>query len=175
MAKTSDKIQLSRGSISMSQAEFASAIGVSEAAVQHWEQGRAKPYPKTLRKISELTGKPLEWFSNDPVAEESTPEYKATPKALPEGGPLSASVLAQMLLKQQDLLAEQQAMMERQRQDVARLTEVLARQQEMLFKQQEAFLSDRFPKRSISEEVSLLLEEKLAVMRELAKSQGESK
>lgn len=64
MAELSEKIQSLRAELGMSQTEFGSAIGVTPSAVQQWEQGRAKPYPKTLRKISEVTGKPLEWFTD---------------------------------------------------------------------------------------------------------------
>jgi hypothetical protein len=35
------------------------------SAVKKWEQCQSEPYPRTLEKISEVTGKPVEWFKKD--------------------------------------------------------------------------------------------------------------
>jgi DNA-binding XRE family transcriptional regulator len=44
----------------MNQAEFGKAIGVSSATIYNWESGNTEPSLSQLRKISEITGVPID-------------------------------------------------------------------------------------------------------------------
>lgn len=62
-----DRIKRVRRNLSLTQEEFAAAIGVTARAVQRWEAGHA-PGPKQLRRIAELAEKPVAWFYEDEEA-----------------------------------------------------------------------------------------------------------
>jgi transcriptional regulator with XRE-family HTH domain len=49
----------------MSQGKLARALGVSDRAVQNWEQGRRLPRLDSIAQLSEVTGKPISWFFGD--------------------------------------------------------------------------------------------------------------
>lgn len=44
----------------MNQAQWAQAIGASKASIYNWENGKADPSVSTIRKISELSGIPMD-------------------------------------------------------------------------------------------------------------------
>lgn len=91
--KLSDRIRIAREEMKLTQEEFAANIGMTRSAVQKWEQGQADPYPKTLRKISEVTGKPLEWFGQVGTTKvlEHTRPSNADASSLPRTAPLPPS------------------------------------------------------------------------------------
>lgn len=62
------KILQARKGLSLSQQEFADSLGASLRAVQFWESGTHEPRPQTLRKISELSGRPIAWFFDEVAA-----------------------------------------------------------------------------------------------------------
>lgn len=52
-----------RTNAGMSQSEWANALGVSLATVTSWEKGKTSPTLKVLRKMSKLSGLPIDVFS----------------------------------------------------------------------------------------------------------------
>lgn len=58
-----EKIKQARKEAGLSQQELSEAIGIQQAQVSKWETGKAVPYTSTLAKISEATGKPVNWFT----------------------------------------------------------------------------------------------------------------
>lgn len=46
----------------MNQKEWASALGVSNATVINWEKGNTEPSLSVLRKMSELSGIPMDFI-----------------------------------------------------------------------------------------------------------------
>lgn len=123
-----------RGFLGISQEEFGSMIGVTGSAVVQWEKGKATPYPKTLKKISEVSGKSLDWLKGK---EDGPVEVAngASPLQISESeDPITQQFLLKMLSRQQEnmdrltgLMVAQQDTIEAQRQDTARLTEALVR------------------------------------------------
>lgn len=53
-------IKACRANTGMTQTEFAKAIGVNETTVLNWEKGRTFPRLPELKKISDLSGVPLQ-------------------------------------------------------------------------------------------------------------------
>lgn len=53
-------IRSCRANANMTQQEFADAIGVSKATVINWEQGKTFPRLNEVKKISDLSGVPLQ-------------------------------------------------------------------------------------------------------------------
>lgn len=49
-----------RTNAGMNQSEWAKKLGVSDKTVWNWEAGKAEPTLNNLRKISELSGIPLD-------------------------------------------------------------------------------------------------------------------
>ena len=49
-----DRLRLLRKALGLSQAEFASKLGVKQRAISHWERGDTEPSFKTLQRISEI-------------------------------------------------------------------------------------------------------------------------
>ena len=49
-----------RTNAGMSQSEWAKELGVSEKTIWNWETGKSEPTLNNLRKISELSGIPLD-------------------------------------------------------------------------------------------------------------------
>lgn len=56
------RIREARKELGMSQNKLARALEVSDRAVQNWEQGRRSPRTYLLKRLSEVTGKPIAWF-----------------------------------------------------------------------------------------------------------------
>lgn len=56
------RIKAARKRASMSQREFAKAVGVSYGLVGQWESHLKKPGRETLRKVAEVTLSSMEWF-----------------------------------------------------------------------------------------------------------------
>ncbi len=67
-----EAIKAARVGAGLTQEELAQRLGMTGAAVQSWESGRAFPRPKVLTKISELTKKPPSFFTGRP--EDDLPE-----------------------------------------------------------------------------------------------------
>lgn len=61
----------------LSQEELARNLGLSTSAVRKWESGAGSPYPKTLKKIAEVTGKPISFFTGRPE-DDPAPEPERT-------------------------------------------------------------------------------------------------
>lgn len=51
-----------RANTKMNQKQFAKALGVSEATIKNWERGKTSPKSEHLRKISQLTGVPMDYI-----------------------------------------------------------------------------------------------------------------
>jgi len=64
------KIKIARKEAGLSQKQLASLVGVSDKAVSAYEVGRAQPPVETLREISNVTYKPVNYFVDEAVAEE---------------------------------------------------------------------------------------------------------
>ena len=47
----------------MTQADFAKAVEVSPATVYNWEAGKSEPSLSELRKISEVSGIPMDYIA----------------------------------------------------------------------------------------------------------------
>ena len=60
--KIGSKIRGARAECGMTQAELATAIGCSSATVANWEKGKTGVKVDSLKKISEVTEKSLEYF-----------------------------------------------------------------------------------------------------------------
>ena len=55
-------IKAARVNSEMNQIEFAREIGVSSATVTNWERGKTEPDASQLRKISEISGIPMDFI-----------------------------------------------------------------------------------------------------------------
>ena len=55
-------IKAARVNSEMNQSEFAREIGVSLATVTNWERGKTEPDASQLRKISEISGIPMDFI-----------------------------------------------------------------------------------------------------------------
>jgi transcriptional regulator with XRE-family HTH domain len=64
------KIKIARKQAGLSQKQLASMLGVSDKAVSAYEVGRAHPPVDTLREISNVTYKPVNYFVDIAEAEE---------------------------------------------------------------------------------------------------------
>jgi transcriptional regulator with XRE-family HTH domain len=56
------KIQAAREEKRLSQEQLASAIGCSQSALSNYEKGKRRIYLSQLEKLSEVLGKPMEYF-----------------------------------------------------------------------------------------------------------------
>lgn len=56
------KLAACRINANMNQAEFADALGVDRSTVANWECGKTEPNVTQLRKISELSGIPMDFI-----------------------------------------------------------------------------------------------------------------
>lgn len=65
MEKLGYKIRHARRSANLSQKQLGNKLELSEMAVSAYETGRAIPPLPTLRKISEETGFPLQYFTEE--------------------------------------------------------------------------------------------------------------
>ena len=58
-----NRIKVVRTDLNLTMDEFAKRIGVSgKSTVNEWEKGRSKPNKNAMKKISEISNVPLEWF-----------------------------------------------------------------------------------------------------------------
>ncbi len=62
------KIKQARVEAALSQKELASSLKLSDRSISAYEQGRALPPLDTLREISELTHKSMNYFLDDDIA-----------------------------------------------------------------------------------------------------------
>ena len=56
------KLSACRANADMNQSEFAEAIGVDRSTVANWEAAKSEPNVTQLRKISELSGIPMDFI-----------------------------------------------------------------------------------------------------------------
>ena len=73
-SKVRIKIVACRANADMNQIEFADALGVDRSTIANWEAGNTEPNVTQLRKISELSGIPMDFIF---VPEKS---YKIRPR-----------------------------------------------------------------------------------------------
>lgn len=65
------RIKKARADAGLNQVEFAKEIGKANSTVAMYELGQSEPTASTLKRISEVTNKPVLWFiSSDPASEE---------------------------------------------------------------------------------------------------------
>lgn len=64
----SERIKQARAEAGLTQQQMATALEMTASAVQKWESGGAFPRLKVLKKICEITGKPLEYFGDSATA-----------------------------------------------------------------------------------------------------------
>jgi transcriptional regulator with XRE-family HTH domain len=157
----SQQIRTAREKLAQTQIEFASNIGVALSSVTNWEAGKGTPRRKTLEKISEVTHKPISWFTgnrDDDLPELESFEYDdghSTGSSAPAragGAPRSPfrepvprqsgaatedrmARFEEMIFRQQDTIARQAEMMAAQQVETGRLTTLLERQQAELSRQ----------------------------------------
>lgn len=62
MANFTVTIAAARVNAGMNQQEFADKIGVSKSTIFNWEQGVSEPTASQLRKLSEVTGIPMDYI-----------------------------------------------------------------------------------------------------------------
>ncbi len=62
MAKIGDKIKKARTTKQITQEDLAKAIGVSDKSISAYESGRVSPPLGILKKISDKTSQPLNYF-----------------------------------------------------------------------------------------------------------------
>ena len=56
------KIAACRVNADMNQQEFATAVGVDRSTIANWEAGKTEPNATQLRKISEISGIPMDFI-----------------------------------------------------------------------------------------------------------------
>jgi transcriptional regulator with XRE-family HTH domain len=64
------KIKLARKEAGYSQKQFGDVLKLSDKAISSYEVGRATPPLPTLKEISKLTYKPMNYFLNEEPSEE---------------------------------------------------------------------------------------------------------
>ena len=55
-------LEAARVNAKLTQKELAEILGVSNVTIVNWEKGKSEPYASQLRKISELSGIPLDFI-----------------------------------------------------------------------------------------------------------------
>lgn len=55
-------LKAARANANMTQKEWAEALGVSDETVKNWETGKSEPKYSQLKKISELSGIPMDFI-----------------------------------------------------------------------------------------------------------------
>lgn len=65
--RVAQKIKELRSDMSLTQKEFAEAIGApeSQSQVSLWESGKVLPQPDTLRRMAQVAGKGMDYFQED--------------------------------------------------------------------------------------------------------------
>jgi len=56
-------LKAARVNVEMNQSDMAKAVGVDISTICSWETGKTEPSASQLRKISEVTGIPMEFIS----------------------------------------------------------------------------------------------------------------
>ncbi len=64
-SKVGERIKRARRSAGLTQQELAFELSVTDKAISTYETGRAEPSFKTMRKISEITQRPVTYFMAD--------------------------------------------------------------------------------------------------------------
>ena len=78
--KLADRLKDAREEARLTQAGLGKLAGVSRAAISQFEQGRAKPSLGTLKKIAEVTKRPLAWF----MIEDATVAMRSASSGTPD-------------------------------------------------------------------------------------------
>ncbi|MCB4790397.1 MAG: helix-turn-helix domain-containing protein [Elusimicrobia bacterium] len=71
------KIQIARKEANIKQNKLSKMLNVSNVTVSRWESGGIKPAIETIRKISEITGKPISYFFGEKQVTEPQASYGA--------------------------------------------------------------------------------------------------
>ena len=72
-----DAVRLARRARGMSQVELATALGVSQVSVSHWEKGRRVPEPGVLGGLATVLGV-LPLTLEDSSVATTTPKFRAS-------------------------------------------------------------------------------------------------
>ena len=56
------KLSAVRANANMTQAEWATALGVDKSTIYNWESGKGEPSATVLRKMSDLSGIPMDFI-----------------------------------------------------------------------------------------------------------------
>lgn len=96
----SHRIKQARSDAGLTQEEMATALGMTASSVQKWESGGVFPRFKVLKKISELTGKTLDFFVD---SAEMHPLVAWEPKIAYDGGEALRDVLGRIEKAQKEL------------------------------------------------------------------------
>ena len=56
------KLAACRVNAEMNQQEFAAAVGVDRSTIANWEAGKTEPNANQLRRISEISGIPMDYI-----------------------------------------------------------------------------------------------------------------
>lgn len=65
-----DKLKRARKAVGLSQRELGKMLKLSDKAVSSYEVGRAAPSLEVLKKIGELTHKPIQYFMDEELSTE---------------------------------------------------------------------------------------------------------
>jgi len=63
-----ERLALARAEAGLTQEELARATEISLASISKYERGERSPRGPRLRRIAEVTGKPVPWFFEEAVA-----------------------------------------------------------------------------------------------------------
>lgn len=66
-----DRIRTVRRNLALTQDEFALLLGLKMSAIQKWEAGKYQPRAKNLRRLAEVSGKPITWFFDEDEEEQA--------------------------------------------------------------------------------------------------------
>ncbi len=61
------RVRRARREAALTQVELAELMGCTPRAVQWWEYDKRTPSARLLRRLSEVTGKPIGWFFEEPA------------------------------------------------------------------------------------------------------------
>ena len=59
---SAERLRTARIDLGLTQLNFADKVGISLRALRYYEEGRRQPRSNDLKRICEVTGKPLDFF-----------------------------------------------------------------------------------------------------------------